>query len=256
MSRKLCIISHSGGLDSSTLIAKAIAEGYIVKPINFIYGQKNIVETIAQQNVYDKFREMYQERLLEPLNLDFNTFMKPYLDTFKDLRDSGTIDESTELEYYMPYRNMVFTSICSMIGELLCLTNKDIDELAIGIGVHKHSDMAYKKDYWDITPEFVEKINAVVSLNDSLKVKIFAPYADKFKEDIIKDAIDLDVPYHLTWTCYNPKYENLINEIITVTPCRVCEACLERELQGQKAGVDDINEYEINIESKNDLEIQ
>ena len=248
MLKKLCIISHSGGLDSSTLIAKAIALGYTVKPINFNYGQKNVIEINAQKLVYGHFKKMYGDRILEPLVLDFNDFMKPYLDSFKDLRDSGSIEDSTELEYYMPFRNMVFTSICSMIGELICISSKEYSELAIGIGVHKHSEAAYKKDYWDITPMFIEKINEVVKLNDALNVSIFAPYADKFKEDIIKDAVELDVPYHLTWTCYNPKYQNIVNEIITVTPCGVCEACIERELQGQKAGVDDINDYFVDLE--------
>lgn len=248
--KKLCIISHSGGLDSSTLIAKAIAEGYVVKPINFNYGQKNIVEIKAQTLVYEKFKLMYGDRILEPLVLDFNDFMKPYLDSFKQLRDSGAIEEDTDLEYYMPFRNMVFTSICSMIGELICISTKDYDSLSIGIGVHKHSEAVYKKDYWDITPKFIEKINEVVMLNDSLPVSIFAPYADKFKEDIIRDAVDLDVPYNLTWTCYNPKYENLVNESITVSPCRVCEACMEREMQGIKAGVDDINDYYVDLEQE------
>ena len=40
MDNKLLICSHSGGLDSSTVIAKAIAEGYIVQPVNFLYGRE------------------------------------------------------------------------------------------------------------------------------------------------------------------------------------------------------------------------
>ena len=41
--KKIVIVSHSGGLDSSVLIAKAISMGYDVQPINFNYGQKNLV---------------------------------------------------------------------------------------------------------------------------------------------------------------------------------------------------------------------
>ena len=73
--KKIVIVSHSGGLDSSVLIAKAISMGYDVQPINFNYGQKNLIEITAQKNVIGKFKEMYGERLKDTLNLNFNNFL-------------------------------------------------------------------------------------------------------------------------------------------------------------------------------------
>ena len=170
---------------------------------------------------------------------------------YQEIRDSKKIEEKTELEYYTPFRNLVFSSFAAMIGEIICLT-EDIDELFIGIGVHKHSSESYKKDYWDITPEFVERLNKILELNDGLKCNIYAPYATKFKETIIKDAIELEVPYKLTWTCYNPSLDS-INDIIIYRPCNKCEACLERESQGIKAGVQDINDYSISMTRITDM---
>jgi 7-cyano-7-deazaguanine synthase in queuosine biosynthesis len=49
---KLCVISMSGGLDSSTLAFKAIEDGFTILPININYGQKNAVEQHSFENIY------------------------------------------------------------------------------------------------------------------------------------------------------------------------------------------------------------
>jgi 7-cyano-7-deazaguanine synthase in queuosine biosynthesis len=166
---------------------------------------------------------------------------------FQKARDTGIIGDKTNLEYYMPFRNLTFASICGMIGELMALY-EEYDEVLIGLGVHLHSEGNYSKNYWDITPEFVNKLNAVMELNDSLTFGVFAPYKDGFKDQIVKDAKTLDVPYQLTWTCYNPKKEVtefLDNNIeVTATPCLECESCKERESMGSLV-LADVNEYSI-----------
>lgn len=245
---KLCIISHSGGLDSTTLMAKALAEGFKVQPISFEYGQNHKVEMIAQSMTWDFLKERYQDKLREPIILNIGEILGTIKLQYQAIRDSRKIEEKTELEYYTPFRNLVFSALAAMVGEIICLT-EDIDELWVGIGVHKHSSESYKKDYWDITPQFVEKLDTLFKLNDGLNVQVYAPYADDFKEAIVRDAIDLEVPYKLTWTCYNPVTNEFTTaegkETIETVPCLKCEACLEREIQGSKVGVDDINDYRI-----------
>ena len=248
---KLCIVSHSGGLDSSTLIAKALAEGMIVQPITFDYGQTNIIEGIAQDRVWAIYKKRYGDNIRQTIELNIGELLGSIKKQYQAIRDSGKVEDKTELEFYTPFRNLVFSSLASMVGEIICLT-EDIDELYVGIGVHKHSSDSYKKDYWDITPAFVEKLNDVLKLNDGIQCRVYAPYANDFKEVIVKDAIDLDVPYKDTWTCYNPKVtgidfseEHPDTGYTLYEPCLKCEACLERQIQGEKAGVDDINDYEI-----------
>jgi 7-cyano-7-deazaguanine synthase len=245
---KLCIASHSGGLDSSTVIARAIAEGYIVQPINFFYGQKNAVEEVAQENIMKDYKERYKERIRPTITIDIGLILGPFKAHYQTLRDSKLIEEKTELEYYTPFRNLVFSSICAMLGELIALT-EDITEVAVAIGIHKHSTASYKKDYWDITPEFAEALDKLFKLNDVVKFSIYAPYADKFKEEIIRDALELEVPYNKTWSCYDPQILDYTTYIQIAKPCLKCEACLEREMQAINAGVDDINDYELIIDS-------
>ena len=242
---KLCIISHSGGLDSTTLMAKALAEGFIVQPITFYYGQKHDIEITAQVGAWGALKEMHPDTLRLPINLNLESLLGSIKSQYQSLRDSKTIEEKTELEYYTPFRNLVFSSLAAMVGEIVCLT-EDLEELYVGIGVHKHSSDSYKKDYWDITPQFVDQLNQIFALNDSLNCYVYAPYADKFKEAIIRDAIDLDVPYKLTWTCYDPVIFEM-DDSIQHTPCNVCEACKERESQAQKCGINDINDYSISM---------
>ncbi len=243
---KLCIISHSGGLDSTTLMAKALAEGFIVQPISFEYGQNHRIEMTAQFLSWCALKERHPDNLREPITLSIGDLLGNIKNQYQAIRNSKKIEEKTELEYYTPFRNLVFSSLAAMVGEIICLT-EDIDELWVGIGVHKHSSESYKKDYWDITPGFVNALDTLFKLNDGLSVQVYAPYADEFKETIVRDAVDLDVPYKLTWTCYDPVLTTY-GDTDSYTPCLKCEACLERQVQGVKAEVDDINEYEINLE--------
>lgn len=279
MAKKLVVVSHSGGLDSTTLLYKCMIEGYDVLPVSFRYGQKNDIEELAQKSIIEKLnntakKEVYGN-VLKTLEIDLTSSFSNVTKIFNDIRDSGEIEESTDLEYYMPFRNMNFISMCSMIGEIISIKN-NYDEVMIAVGVHKHSDESYLKDYWDITKNFVDRMNDVLLLNDNkfTKFSIYAPYKDSFKSKIIEDASIYGVPYELTWTCYNPqkefeydiveKYSKIREypsgasevfadsfkreEFFSFTPCGKCEACKERQLQANKSNIpqymkDKINKY-------------
>jgi len=249
---KLLISSMSGGLDSSTLVAKALDEGYSILPINFNYGQKNIVEMASQKKVRNFYATKYPGMVMDTLVLDINTFLKPVVNTFQKNRDNGKANETTGMEFYFPARNLLFMSVAAVVGEIIA-NDQSIKEIALGLGIHKHSDI-YAKDYWDISPEFADKLQSLLSLNDNVDVKIYAPYKDGEKSKIIDDVVRLDVPYKLTWTCYNPDLFNSIGNsegiFETYVPCMRCEACLERASQAVKSELftgGDINDYFITI---------
>lgn len=240
-SNELCVVSMSGGLDSSTLLAKALSEGKTCLPINYNYGQVNVVEMKAQQNIWKHFKEKYNSQLLDTIIINFTNILGDVLKTFRENVENGHAEESTGMQYYMPSRNLLFMSMAAVVGEIIA-NDKNIKNISLGLGIHQHSDI-YAKDYWDISPEFATKLWELLSLNDNVDCSIYAPYKDGLKSEIIKDAIKLEVPYKLTWTCYDPK--NMTNEK-TFVPCLVCEACLERESQA-KGICDDINDYTLTI---------
>ena len=246
---KLCVVNSSGGLDSSTLMRKALDEGFKILPINYNYGQKNIVEMSAQKQIVNQFKKQFPDMIMDTIVIDFTQTFGDAIKTFQNNRDSGKTEDEIGMKYYMPSRNLLFMSTSAVIGEILAL-DENIKEIYLGLGIHKHSDI-YERDYWDISPEFAEKLQDLLSLNDSTSVKVYAPYKDSFKSKIIEDMVKFNIPYRLTWTCYDPviSYNEKI-ELNLATPCKVCEACLERSTQANNV-VDGfgeiINDYTLEV---------
>lgn len=250
--KKLLIMSHSGGMDSTITLLQALHEGFYVLPINFLYGQKNFIETIAQQNIYNYLKERFPNQLIDTIKINLNEVIQKSLDTYQTLRDNNIVLEKTNEKFYTPNRNLLFMVLCATIGEIEALSN-DYNELYLGLGIHKHSAQNYKKDYWDITPEFINRLKSLLELNDSMKVNIYSPFVDNYKSKIIETGLNLNFPLSLTWSCYDPISEqakNDQNETI-YKPCLKCEACLERESQANIIGFYDINKYEIKVNFHN-----
>jgi len=245
-SRKLAIISMSGGLDSATLCAEALYQSFDVFILNFNYNQKNIVETIAFEKLLNYFQKNYVSngKIIGYKKINLKPLFNEFLDIWAQMRDKGKIKKDAKHQFYTPARNLLFSVISSVIGEIIALAN-DYNEVNIGLGIHEHSKEAYgeHKDYWDITPEFAKRLSNLLTLNDVKTIKLFTPFVNKTKAEIVKRVLELKIPYKLTWTCYDPQKKGLDIYI----PCGKCEACIERELAGKEAGVDDINQYSIKI---------
>jgi len=239
---KLAVISMSGGLDSATLCAEALSRGYDVFVLNFNYNQKNWVEQIAFQNLLNHFetRKDFDGRIIGSRELNLEPLFGEFLDLWAEMRDNGQMKEKAEHQFYTPSRNLLFSVMSAVVGEIVAL-NKEYDEISVGLGIHMHTEDAYgeHRNYWDITPEFARKLSNLFALNDVKKITLFTPFVNYYKDEIVKRAVELKVPYKLTWTCYNPQQ---VGKKLWV-PCEECEACVERKLAGEKAGVDDINEY-------------
>lgn len=237
---KLCIISMSGGLDSTTLARKALDEGYHIQPINFIYNQKNSIEKLALKRLFRNYFNNF-ENINPPIEINLEEIFA----NFSKIRDNFTIKNKTGMEYYTPSRNLIFTVIASVIGETIAFY-KDIDEISIAIGVHKHE--TYSKDYWDISPEFIYRLQHLLDLNDCIKINVYAPYVKKNKNQIVKDVLKYNIPYNLTWTCYSPTSElfpyHPLKPKRIYSSCKKCEACVERE-KAAKNIIKDINDYYI-----------
>ena len=241
--KDLTILSMSGGLDSATLCAEALHQGHEIFILNFNYGQKNIVEMKAFENLFDFYKREYISNgtIIGQKQIDLTTIFGEFTKLWQEMRDDN-LKEKAHHQFYMPSRNLFFAVLSAVVGEIIAL-NKNYKKVNIGLGIHKHNENAYGKnhrDYWDITPEFAKRLSSIFELNDVINLNVFAPFADKTKADVVRRALELKVPYNLTWTCYNPS----IKEGIAI-PCLTCEACVERELAGKEVGINDINNYHI-----------
>ena len=84
---------------------------------------------------------------------------------------------------YVPFRNLMFLSICSAYAE-------SVGADTVWYGAAQVDSLA---GYWDGSEEFVDTVNEVTNLNRENRVEIEAPLLDMSKEDIIKEGIRLGV---------------------------------------------------------------
>ena len=240
---KLAVISHSGGLDSTTLMGFMLEDGYTVLPINLDYGQENIVEMKAQSNVIEYYKKRYgKDRVFDTLKLNLTPIVNPVQNIIENFRKNGfknkELDEAN-LKHYFPNRNMLFVSIAGVFAETLAYF-EGLKETTVCIGIHKHTTY---KPYWDITVDFANAVQNVVSLNNAMKVTVATPFVTWTKSAIVKYMIEKKIPYELTWTCYEPQIEGEY-----YVPCKTCQACVERENAGIENYITNINEYKIKKE--------
>ena len=129
---KHCVISLSGGMDSSTLLLRAIKEYDTVTALSFNYGQKHVVELERAQALVD---------YLNTSGYDVN-YRQIHLDGLVDLLDSALVtggDEVPEGHYeednmkatVVPNRNKIFASLVQAVA--LSVANKTGEQTDIAL---------------------------------------------------------------------------------------------------------------------------
>ena len=66
-------------------------------------------------------------------------------------------------------------------------------------------------------------------IEDGFEVVVMKPFIDKTKANIVEVGMKLEVPYHLTYSCYNGEEK----------PCGKCATCIDRAEAIAKAGFSD-----------------
>ena len=139
---KHCVISLSGGMDSSTLLLRAIKEYDTVTALSFNYGQKHVVELERAQS------------LIDYLNTSgFNVkYRQIKLDGLVDLLDSALVEGGEEVPegHYeednmkatvVPNRNKIFASLVQAVA--LSVANKTEEQTDIALGIHAGDHAIY-----------------------------------------------------------------------------------------------------------------
>jgi 7-cyano-7-deazaguanine synthase len=216
MSDSVTIIS--GGMDSVTLLH------YLVKRLNknpsvltYVYGQKHYKEV-----EYAK----YQAAILGLTDyriIDLS-FLKPVFEgsalvsSTIEIPDIDTVKGDPQPPTYVPNRNMTFLAIASAYAETL-----GVNDIYYGAQAH---DLY---GYWDTTPDFLESINKLLSLNRKHSIRVKAPFVRKSKANVLRLGLELGVDYGKTWSCYRG------NEYA----CGNCPTCAERLAAFKEVGITD-----------------
>jgi len=221
---KHLFLAHSGGLDSTTLLYHALEEGFVVHPVNFVYSKRSLLEAQI-------CKELHYEALdLEPIVVD----LRDHVPSRKVVKQK--MDERYGLTQYFPSRNLLFAVYLAVYAEFFAIEN-DLNEIYIGLAIHRHTTY---REYWDITPWFAESLQMLLNHNYTTNIKVYVPFVEWDKAQIVRRALELGVDWRKTLTCYEP----IVDENV-VRPCKQCQACVEREVLGKKVGVEGINDYEI-----------
>ena len=223
---KHVVVSLSGGMDSSTLLLRAIEKYDSVTAISFDYGQKHRVELERAQSLVDYLNT--NPMRVYPHDHGENGFSERYskikyqvikLDGLVDLLDSalvqggddvpeGHYEQDNMKETVVPNRNKMFASITQAVA--LSIANRTEETCDIALGIHAGDHAVYP----DCRQEFRDADDAAFRIGnwEADRVGYFTPYLNTDKFGILQDGeklceilnIDFDEVYSRTNTSYKP----------------------------------------------------
>lgn len=223
MQRK-AVVLYSSGLDSSTCMAIAKADGFEIFAVSFSYGQRHKHElTVARQNA--KLMGASEHLVVEfDLRLMGGSALTAAIDVPKE--GVGHYIPVT----YVPARNTIFLSFALGWAEVL-----GASDIFIGVNALDYSG------YPDCRPEYIEAYERMANLATRAGVegitnfRIRTPLIHLSKADIIRRGLELGVDYALTHSCYDPAPEGL--------SCGYCDSCRLRLKGFAEAGLCDPLRY-------------
>lgn len=218
MSQKVVVI-YSGGMDSFTVLHKALQEGKDVLALSFNYGQRHVKELDVAANVCKNHNIPHKIVDITAMN---DLMSGSSLTDDIDIPESE-YDEASMKSTVVPNRNMILLSLA--IG--YAVSN---DAGAVYYGAHSGDHDIYP----DCRPEFVRQMDVVSKLANYEPVAVHAPYLDVDKNAILTDGLAMGLDYSNTWTCYNGRDK----------ACGKCGACQERLAAFAANGIDDPVAYE------------
>lgn len=219
------VVLLSGGLDSTTALAMARAEGLACHALTVRYGQLHACELRAAARVAAALGAI-EHRVLEldlaPLARSALTSRELAVPKDRSLAEIGAPGDVPIT--YVPARNTVLLALALAWAETL-----GAHEIFVGVNVLDASG------YPDCRPEFVRAFEALAQVaTRSGGFRIRAPLIELTKGEIIKAGLALGVDYGLTHSCYDP---------VDDRACGRCDACHLRRKGFVDAGVADPTRY-------------
>lgn len=265
---KKAVILLSGGIDSSTTLSIAKAEGFEVYALSFDYIQKHRCELESARMVAESIG--VKEHLI--INFDMRAIGGSAL-TSDDIevpkipledqqcgRSEAKNFQTSELPSfrraipvtYVPARNTIFLSFALGWAEVL-----EASDIFIGANAIDYSG------YPDCRPEYLRAFEDMANLatkasvEGKLRFRINAPLIYMTKAEIIKKGIESGLDYSLTWSCYDPREVMAEDKIgseeaknfrasrlpdfqTIYIPCGRCDSCLLRAKGFREAGIIDL----------------
>ncbi len=229
----------SGGLDSSSVTAYARQRVSHLTALTFHYGQTHAKEV------------GYAEAIAETLGVAHKTLDISFLGEvawYSALTNperfpmpSGRPDDQIGFGVpitYVPLRNTIFLSLAAALLEsdaLHGIEKLGQDPSEMEAVVYLAPNAIDYSGYPDCRPEFFESAIETINLGSKIatehgvRIQVETPIIEMTKADIVRMALELDVPLEKTWSCYKGGDR----------PCGECDSCILRARGFAEAGVPD-----------------
>ena len=209
--KKRAVVLFSGGLDSTTLLAKALSEGFQTYALSFDYGQRHRSELEAALKLSKSIGALDHKVIkLDLRAIGGSALTDAEIDVPEEDYQKGAVPEGIPVTY-VPARNTVFLSIAMGYAEVL-----EADSIFIGVNAVDYSG------YPDCRPEYIEAYQVMANLAtktgvEGQSIQIETPLINLSKAEIIKLGLSMGVDYSKTVSCYQANTQGLA--------CGKCDSC-------------------------------
>lgn len=222
--QKRAVVLLSGGLDSATVLAIAIAQGYACYALSLDYGQRHASELEAAKRVAR--RQSVVEHKILPMALDS---IGGSALTDGDIQVPTVATEGIPVTY-VPARNTIFLALALGWAEVIGAT-----DIFIGVNAVDYSG------YPDCRPAFIQAFQDLANIATKAGVEgekfcIHAPLIDSTKAEIVRRGAELGVNYADTVSCYQAD--------VNGRACGKCDSCRIRAQGFEDAGIVDPTSYQ------------
>src|SRR5215216_3633338 len=226
--KKKAVVLLSGGLDSATTLAVALAEGFAIYALSFRYGQRHSVELESARRIASSFD--VKKHLV--VDIDLRAIGGSALTDEIEVPKERSSDEMSGAipVTYVPARNTIFLAFALAWAEVIAA-----HDIFIGVNALDYSG------YPDCRPEYIEAFERMASLATRAgveghgRLKIHTPLVRMTKAEIIETGLGLGVDYSLTHSCYDP--------LPGGQACGKCDSCILRLKGFREAGARDPISY-------------
>jgi 7-cyano-7-deazaguanine synthase len=233
--KELAVLIVSGGMDSCVLAHYYAAAGFDLHLLSFNYGQKHVKELTYAEKYIARLRGRYS--LGEnPLHIRHDVIELPISRLLTD-SDSALINPNRP----MPHGHY---SDDSMKATVVPYRNPNMLLQAATLAWGEHASVvayaAHQGDYAqypDCREVFVQAFNQMIAMSSDA-IKVESPFMHFTKAQIARLGASLNVPFELTWSCYEGGNEGLNDK-----HCARCGTCVERYESFKLAGIPDPTEY-------------
>jgi 7-cyano-7-deazaguanine synthase len=221
------VVLLSGGLDSTTCLAWAGAQGFACHTLAVDYGQRHRVELDAAARVSAALGAASHRVVRADLRAIGGSALTADMAVPRD-RDERRMAADIPVTY-VPARNTVLLGLALGLAETL-----GASDLVAGMNALDYSG------YPDCRPEFVRAFETLAKLGtragvEGAEFRVHTPLMALDKAGIVKLGLSLGVDFALTHSCYDPAPDG--------AACGRCDACALRRKGFREAGAPDPTRY-------------